>query len=187
MASLGTVREPISAEDPVPATMSLDLYLRSIFHPDCDFVDGRIEERNVGEYEHAWLQKSLMRIFLASESKWGVNLIQECRLQVAQNRFRVPDSMVLRRGKKFSGVIREAPLLCIEVLSPEDTWMRIRERLDDYLAIGVEHVWCFDPGAREDRRYTTRGFERDTELQLTIPGTAISVDVAEVFSILDEE
>ena len=167
--------------------MSQDLYLRTIFHPDCDFVDGRIEERTVGEYEHAWLQKSLMRIFLASEGKWGVNLIQECRLQVAPHRFRVPDSMVLRRGKKFSGVIREAPLLCIEVLSPEDTWVRIRERLDDYLAMGVEHLWCFDPGARDVRRYTTRGFERVTESQLTVPGTAISVDVAEVFSILDEE
>jgi Uma2 family endonuclease len=167
--------------------MSQEQYLRTIFHPDCDFVDGRIEERNVGEYEHAWLQKSLMRIFLASEGGWGVNLIQECRLQVAPHRFRVPDSMVLRRGKKFSGVIHEAPLLCIEVLSPEDTWMRIRERLDDYLAMGVEHVWSFEPAAREVRRYTVRGFERVTEPQLTIPGTAILIDVAEVFSILDEE
>ena len=63
MASLGTVRELISAEDPVPATMSQDLYLRTIFHPDCDFVDGRIEERNVGEYEHSMVQKMLMRLF----------------------------------------------------------------------------------------------------------------------------
>src|ERR1035438_6172547 len=100
MASMGTVRELISADDPVPATMSQEQYQRSIFHPDCDFVDGRIEERNVGEFEHAWLQKSLMRIFLASEGNWGVNPIQECRLQVAEHRFRVPDSMVLRRGKK---------------------------------------------------------------------------------------
>jgi Uma2 family endonuclease len=95
--------------------------------------------------------------------------------------------MVLRRGKKFSGVIREAPLLCVEVLSPEDTWMRIRERLDDYLRMGVEHVWCFEPDARETRRYTAQGFVKVTEPELTIPGTAIRIRVAEVFSALDPQ
>lgn len=36
MASLGTVRELTSADDPVPATMSQEQYQRTIFHPDCD-------------------------------------------------------------------------------------------------------------------------------------------------------
>jgi Uma2 family endonuclease len=95
--------------------------------------------------------------------------------------------MVLRRGTKFTRVIREAPLLCIEVLSPEDTWTRIRERLNDYLAMGVEHIWCFEPEAREVRRYTAEGFVRVTEPEMTIEGTEVRINVAEVFSILDEE
>jgi Uma2 family endonuclease len=187
MASLGTVRELISAEDPVPATMSQDLYLRTIFHPDCDFVDGRIEERNVGEYEHSMVQKMLMRLLGDREREWGVLCVPECRLQVAATRCRVPDVMVLRGGKKYSGVIQDAPLLCVEVLSPEDTWARMRERLDDYLRMGVEHVWCFEPEAREVRRYTTKGFDRVTESELTIPGTPIRITVAQVFSALDQD
>ena len=187
MASLGTVRELISAEDPVPATMSQDLYLRTIFHPDCDFVDGRIEERNVGEFEHSMVQKMLMRLFGDHEREWGVLCAPECRLQVAATRCRVPDVMVLRRGKKYTGVIHDAPLLCIEVLSPEDTWARIRERLDDYLAMGVAHIWCFEPETREVRINTSEGFVKVVEPELAIPGTQIRITISAVFSALDEK
>jgi Uma2 family endonuclease len=186
MASPGTVRELISAEDPVPATMSQEHYLRTIFHPDRDFVDGRIEERNVGEFEHSMVQKMLMRLFGDGEREWGVLCAPECRLQVSATRCRVPDVMVMRRGK-YSGVIQEAPLICMEVLSPEDTWVRMRERLDDYLAMGVEHIWCFEPEAREVRRYTAKGFDRVTEPDLTVPGTAIRISIAEVFSALEQD
>jgi Uma2 family endonuclease len=187
MASAIPVRELIPEEGPVPATMPEELYLRTVFHPDCDFVDGRIEERNVGEFEHSRIQGMLTRIFGNHEREWQVFSNPECRLQVATRRYRVPDVMILRRGRKYERAIREAPLLCIEVLSPEDTWARIRERLDDYLAMGVQHIWCFEPEAREVRRYTAEGFVKATEPELTVPGTAIRVSIAEVFSALDQD
>jgi Uma2 family endonuclease len=93
----------------------------------------------------------------------------------------------MRRGQDFTDVIREAPLLCIEVLSPDDTWAQLRERLDEYVAMGVEHVWCFEPIAREVRRYTATGFVKVTDPEMTIPGTAVRLNLAEVFSILDEK
>ena len=51
--------------------------------------------------------------------------------------------------------------------------------------MGVEHVWCFEPEAREVRRYTAEGFVKVTEPELTVVGTAIRVSIAEVFSALD--
>jgi Uma2 family endonuclease len=187
MATLTTVRDLASADGAISATMTEEEYLRTVFRPDCDFVGDRIEERNLGEFEHSRVQHMLDRIFGIHEREWAVFTSPECRLQVAPRRYRIPDVMVLRRGQKFTRVIREAPLLCIEVLSPEDTWARIRARLNDYLAMGVEHVWCFEPEAREVRRYTAEGFVTVTEPELTIAGTAVRINLAEVFSILDEE
>jgi hypothetical protein len=37
-----------AATQPVPALLSLEEYLRTSYHPDCDFVDGHLEERNLG-------------------------------------------------------------------------------------------------------------------------------------------
>ena len=34
----------------------IEEYLRTTYHPDRDYVDGEIQERNLGEREHARLQ-----------------------------------------------------------------------------------------------------------------------------------
>jgi hypothetical protein len=36
--------------------VSMEEYLSSSYEPDCDYVDGVLEERNLGEYDHGNLQ-----------------------------------------------------------------------------------------------------------------------------------
>lgn len=38
-----------------------------------------------------------------------------------------------------------APDLCVEILSPSDTWQNIREKLIEYFDCGVRMVWVVDP------------------------------------------
>ena len=174
----------VSAEDPVPATMTIDQYLSTMFHPDRDFVDGMIEERNVGEVEHGKVQKMLLRQFVKYEEEMGIEALPEVRLQVNESRFRVPDVMVLRAGDDSARIVRKAPLICIEVMSPEDTWKRLRGVLTDYLDMGVAHVWAFDPETRKAHRFDAEGLHTVTDAELTVPGTEIRIDVAEAFSLL---
>ena len=187
MATAITTPETLHQPQLVPKTITREEYLRTAYHPDCDFVEGHLEERNVGEVEHSRLQKILLRLFDRNEREWNIEALPECRLQVSPDRFRIPDVMVLQRGQRFTGVIRQPPQICIEILSPEDTWTRLRERLDDYLRLGVPHIWCFEPDSRQARRYTAEGFTRVNEPALTVPGTPIRIELAEVFAILDEQ
>lgn len=177
-----------SFEEKTPSiSIAEEEYLRTSYRPDCDYLEGRVEARNGFEFQHSPVQCMLSRIFGNREREWGVITTPECRLQVSRRRYRVPDVMVLRRSQKVKRIVREAPLICIEVLSSEDTWAKIRARLDEYLAMGVEHVWCFEPESREVRRYTAQGFDKVTAAELTVEGTAIRVGIAEVFSVLDED
>lgn len=41
-----------------------------------------------------------------------------------------------------------APELIIEVLSPTDRWLDIRQKITEYFAIGVEQVWIVEPDHR---------------------------------------
>ena len=91
----------------------------------------------MGEYERSRVQQILDRIFGIQEQERVVFATPECRLQVRPQWDRLPDVRMLRCGQKAKRIVREAPLICIEVLSPENTWAKIRERLDDYLAMGV--------------------------------------------------
>lgn len=45
----------------------VELYLRSEYEPDAEYVDGVIEERPVGELDHVLWQKALIRWFMARE------------------------------------------------------------------------------------------------------------------------
>jgi hypothetical protein len=40
---------------------SLSEYLQTSYHPDRDYVDGEVQERNLGEFDHAAVQ-----VFLSS-------------------------------------------------------------------------------------------------------------------------
>jgi Uma2 family endonuclease len=97
----------------------------------------------------------------------------------------IPDVMVLHPGQKTEQIVREPPLLCVEVLSREDRWSRLRVKVDDYVAMGVKNTWAFDPILRDAYRCDADGFHKVTTPEIAIAGTPIGLNVAEVFSVLD--
>src|SRR5438067_890895 len=113
--------------------ISVEEYLRSVYRPDCDYVDGEVQERNVGELSHGWLQTMLAGFFLAHREQWGIQVIVELRVQVSCQRFRIPDVCVVRGAKPQEEILTKPPFICIEILSPEDRRSRIQDRIDDYL------------------------------------------------------
>jgi len=41
------------------------------------------------------------------------------------------------------------PLLCVEVLSPDDRMVDMQGKIDDYLAMGVPAIWVVNPSSRK--------------------------------------
>ena len=175
------------AAAPVPPFVSLYEYLHSDYQPDMDYVDGVLEERNLGENEHSDLQTELAFVFRTQRQNWKVKAFVEQRVQVSATRFRVPDLCVMSADWKRTPIIVEPPLLCIEVLSPDDRFTRIRARCEDYFRMGVPEAWVFDPSERVAlilRPDGTMSTHRDGSLQLA--GTPIDVSLAGIFGVLDE-
>jgi Uma2 family endonuclease len=161
-------------------------YLSSSYEVDCDYVDGELQERNFGEWQHGYLQPLLGRIFGNQRRGWQINAATELRVQVAAQRYRIPDVTIMRSSVNVERIVRTAPLICIEVLSPEDRWNRIRERVKDYQHMGVEHVWIFDPFTHDVWIAQPDGTQQHVSDALTVPGTPICIDLAEVWAELDE-
>ena len=49
-------------------TVPVEEYLRTTYHPDCEYVDGQLVERNVGEYYHS-LMETLVAEALSSRER----------------------------------------------------------------------------------------------------------------------
>jgi Uma2 family endonuclease len=118
-------------------------YLRTTYHPDREYLEGELKERNVGEMDHGDAQLTLaMYVRQYCKGFWAT---VETRAQVKANRFRVPDVSIVRGGKPKERFFKTPPLVVVEVLSPEDRFADLQSKIDDYLAFGVDAVWVLDP------------------------------------------
>jgi Uma2 family endonuclease len=168
------------------AIVPVSEYLRTSYSPDCDYVDGEVQERNLGELDHSDLQLRFLELLSASPNKTYVRANPEVRVQVGPTRFRVPDVCVRRVPALREQIIRTPPLLCVEILSPEDRASRIREKVRDYLDMGVPEVWIVDPALRSVTVCTGAISVEHTAGELTVPETPVVLALAEIFKVLDE-
>ena len=161
--------------------ISVEEYLRTSYRPDCDYVDGEVLERNVGEKSHAKLQKAILLFLTAREKELGIWVIQEQRVQVSAKRFRIPDICVTL-GEPNEEILRQPPFICIEVLSPEDRWPRIQQRIGDYLGMGVPYVWVLDPAAKTAYSVTrSAGTNQVTDVLKTL-NPSVELPLSEIFT-----
>jgi Uma2 family endonuclease len=164
----------------VGTLVPLEEYLSTNYDPDCDWIDGELIERNMGEFDHAGLQGVVFAILHSQRREAGIHVFPELRMQVAPRRYRVPDIAVTKRRGK--GILGEPAFLCVEILSPEDRVTRIA----DYLAFGVPYVWMIDSLARKAWVYTTDG-RREALDALTTSNPDLRIPLDQIFSALDED
>jgi len=155
--------------------VSLKEYLNTSYRPDCDYLDGELLERNVGEWDHSRLQMLLSQYLFSREKQWGIVVVPEQRVQVKARRFRVPDITVIAGDPPAGPIITKPPFLCIEILSPSDRLTEMQERIDDYISFGVRYVWLINPRTRQTYVYTSAGIREVRDGVLTTENPEIRV------------
>jgi Uma2 family endonuclease len=163
------------------AKVPLEVYLRSSeYEPDAEYVDGVIEERPMGEYDHAAWQLAVLLYFL-KHPEWKVKALPELRVQVSLTRFRVPDVTVLHQSAPKEQIITHPPVMVFEILSPEDTVTRLLIKLADYAAMGIGGIFVIDPAT--DAYYVYQQGNLD---QINGPSTveACEIDFDEIKGLL---
>jgi Uma2 family endonuclease len=162
------------------APTSVHEYLNTSFSPDRDFVDGRIEERNAGEHDHAALQAALILWFGQHQEDWNIEVLPEQRIQISATRFRIPDLCLVSLDQPVEQILTNPPLACIEILSPQDTLRRMRERITDYQQFGVVSVWILDPATQ--RGYDCRPSGWLDAQTFAVPETPIRLALPDILS-----
>ena len=136
--------------------VSCEEYLHTSYDPDVDYVDGELEDRNVGEKDHSKLQRNLLIWLHTHRKELGIEAFPEQRVRVSPTRYRVPDICVTL-GEPDEQVFTKPPFLCVEILSLEDRAGRMQRKISDYLQAGVPCVWVIDPRTRDAFIYTSSG------------------------------
>ena len=165
---------PVATQTLIP----LQEYLRTIYEPDAEFVDGEIMERNLGEYPHSAAQVRLVRLFTQLNRDQDLHLATELRVRLSPTRIRIPDFAVFQ-DKPTELVPSTPPLVIVEIVSREDRHTEIIQKFEEYRAWGVPHIWLADPWQRQLSVYGDRGLTAVGSLQLSDFGLRITA--ADIF------
>jgi Uma2 family endonuclease len=160
--------------------LSLERYLNTSYSPDCEYWDGALVERNVGERAHARIQAALGGYIRSHERHWGVKAYMSLHIQVRECWYAIPDLCIYRRGSFDERYPSIQPLLWIEILSPDDRMADVWSRADELIRNGVPHIWIIEPHTLESELRTANGVEKLLDKTLRLPGSPIVIPLLDV-------
>lgn len=121
----------------------------------CELIDGRIVPMPPTGDEHAYLEFNLGRYLgnFVAERKLGWVMGGEIGIYTHRNpdRVRAADLVFVskeRLPRPTGRFLDVAPDLVVEIMSPDDRWLDVRQKLEEYFAIGVPRVWIVEPDIR---------------------------------------
>ncbi|NJN76967.1 MAG: Uma2 family endonuclease [Saprospiraceae bacterium] len=122
-----------------------------------EFVDGRIIEKEGMKQNDVIILKFLSRLFVKTpEYEAGDELFGEIDSYINDRRKRIPDIVywtaeqieAFGKGKKL------ATSFAIEILSPNDNFQDVAEKIQDYFEAGAKLVWYILPKQEQIYVYT---------------------------------
>jgi Uma2 family endonuclease len=165
--------------------VSLETYLTTSYEPDMDYVDGVLEDRNVGEYDHNIVQMAILFWFHSHAREWRIRTIQEQRTRVASSKVRIPDVCVFSRDVPIEQVFTRPQLIAIEVLSPEDRHSHIDARLNNFRSFGVPNLWVVDPQTRLGWDCSDGNWVRTDRFE--VANSPVYLSLPELFQKIEED
>lgn len=155
-------------------------YLHATFDgPEADYVDGEIKDRGMPTNSQSRVNFVFCMAFGRVATDFPLYPRPEIRFRVAPGRFRVADLAVYAHQAPSAEIPPEVPHVVIEVVSPDDRLDDILEKLDDYQAFGIPHIWLADPARR--RLCVYRDGSLTSVPELALPEFRLSIKRGEVF------
>jgi Uma2 family endonuclease len=89
--------------------------------------------------------------------KVHLTIFTEPRLQIEPDLFRVADFAVCQGPRPEERYPTTPVFVAIEIVSPDDRYSELTQRLEDYRRWGVPHIWLVDPQLKRLYEYSQAG------------------------------
>ena len=130
----------------------------------CELVEGEIKRRSPTGWKHGTVEARLAQRLgdFVEEHDLGEVMVGEVGIYTGRDPDTVRAADVLfishERLKNASpdGFLDVAPALVVEIMSPSNAWEDVRQKIEEYVAIGVEQVWIVEPANRAVLVYRAR-------------------------------
>ncbi len=142
-------------------------YLRMTFEHDAEFVHGEIVERGMPDLIHGRIQSVIVIEFGKLTRTHRLYPCVEVRMKVAPGVYRIPDVAVFAPTLPEQPVPDKPPLVTVEILSKDDRYSDVMQKLEEYSQWGVPNIWVIDPSTKRFSMYTEFGLQNVSSLALS--------------------
>ena len=150
-------------------------YLAAQFEREPELVRGELVERPLPNLIHGRTQQRLA-VHLD-----GVGYCcTEVRMRLAEDLYRIPDVAVFEGTGPAEIVPTSPPLLVVEISSPDDRLDAMLQKLEEYRAWGVPHIWLIEPELKRIHVYDRGSLTEVSRLEL--PQFGFLVTAQEIFA-----
>jgi Uma2 family endonuclease len=174
---------------PTIPIVSADEYLNSGYHPDMEYVEGVLVERDVPTIAHSLLQLILGEYFRRYRKQFRFAALSDARTQIVERaRYRIPELMLCPVPLPPGKIVNSIPWAVIEILSPDDRLSEQLARFRDYKQVGVRQIVLLNPEELIAYRFDENGSLIETRFtSLDLPSGSLPFDTEALFRQLEEE
>jgi Uma2 family endonuclease len=148
------------------AQITAEQYLDMTFEHDAEYVHGEIVERSMPDNVHSLIQFLILMEIGRLIQSHPLFPRPELRLRLEPRVYRIPDISVFAGKPPHESVPSTPPLLVIEILSNDDRYHDLMQKLEEYRLWGVPNIWVVDPLAKRLATYSTTGPQYVSTLNL---------------------
>jgi Uma2 family endonuclease len=148
-------------------------YLATHFEREPELVHGELVEKSLPTTRHSKTQQRLCVLL----DRVG-HCYPELRLKLAEDLFRIPDFAMFESEPEMQ-LPDVPPLLIVEIASPDDRLRDVEQKLAEYRAWGVAHVWFVEPELKKLYTYD-RGLTNVAQFELSRFG--LTITAADLFA-----
>ena len=123
----------------------LEVYLRSAYDPDAEYIDGEIRERPMGEDDHSALLGAICHWFAQHAAEWNIRVRPELRVQIESVHYLVLDVAILDGANPKERIATLPSLAVFDVWSPENKVRDMMRKFELYAQMGIPQIWLIDP------------------------------------------
>ena len=159
--------------------IALEEYLQTSYEGvDREYVDGEVVERAMPDLFHSRVQQAFATIFGPLIQSKGIEALAELRVRLAEDRVRIPDYCVFaeRQTERFPST---PPLVAVEIVSLDDLYSTLIQKLGEYHAWGVRHVWLVDPYQKRLSVFDQHGLRSVEKYEL--PALGLTIEPGDLF------
>lgn len=164
----------------VPVDEYLRDYVEKEKKPSWEYIDGVLRQKPMGSFDHGTMQVGVG--VLVEQRFPEFRAATEVHVRITPTEFLVPDLVIVRKEQPLERYPGKPVHVCVEIISPDDTFGQTVIKCHEYHRWGVPMCWIVDPVARKAWNFANGELPREVPANGALEAPEIAIPVADLFA-----